>query len=931
MPAVLLPILALLLGQVSAQPQPAQPTLPAIPIESYKLPNGLKVVLQRDPTVPRVTVLVGYHVGSKDEQAGRTGFAHFFEHMMFRGTKNVPNYDIPLQEAGAQSNAETSEDTTVYYESVPSHWLERALYLEAERQAFLSGAINQEKFDTEREVVKNERRQSMDNVPYGLVEEVILAGLFPKGHPYSWSVIGSMADLDRASVDDLRRFFHEYYHPGNATLCLVGDFDPEPTKALIGRYFGPLVPGQPRRTVEAAPFRVKAERLERTDKVQFSRVYLAWPAVSERHEDAPALDVLATILSSGEASRLYRALIRDQYLAADVNAHADTKEIDGLFTIDATAAEGKTIAEVEAVIKAELEKVRKQRPTEAELRRALAKIETAFAASLSTPLDRAKVLASGFSQYDDPEYYRKDFDRYFRVKPEDVQRVADKYLTADKLILVVNPTGDAEPHNPPVVAGPKPNDAPEAVLIERAPLSSLDWKRMPGPSLPHPFHAPKMARKTLANGLEIWVIRRELIPLVHAQLVIPRGTADDPQGKESLAMLAATMFDKGTKRLDSAEFTEALEELGAGVAAGAGLDYTTVSLSTLSRTLKPSLKLMGELLTEPRWDADDWQRERELHMARLVQGPDDVNWIAARAFRALLYGPDHPYGKPADGTEESVKAVDLDDLKASHGRYVRPSGAHLIVVGEVDPEALFQQLEVDWKTWTGKTSESAKRPAPKVVADPTIVYLANKPGAVQSVLSVGRRWVGRTDPRYFAGLLGNRVLGGDFLSRLNQNLRERNGFTYGAGSAFSYRRDGGVWLASTTVRTDATAPALRELLGELEGVAGDRPFTNEEVVTNQSAELQGYPERFESLGGLASMVRDLVEHHLPVDTLDTFMEKLSGVEPDQVNAVMGEVVKPGDRVVLVVGDGKSVEPGLKALGKFRTIRQIDADGKPVGD
>ncbi|MFO0960846.1 MAG: pitrilysin family protein [Isosphaeraceae bacterium] len=927
MPAALFPLLALMLGQAQA---PA-PTLPAIPIESYKLPNGLKVVLQRDATVPRVTVLVGYHVGSKDERAGRTGFAHFFEHMMFRGTKHVPNYDIPLQETGAQSNAETSEDTTVYYESVPSHWLERALYLEAERQAFLPGAIDREKFDTEREVVKNERRQGVDNVPYGLAEEVILAGLFPKGHPYSWSVIGSMADLDRSSVDDLRRFFHEFYHPGNATLCLVGDFDPEPTKAMIGRYFGPLAAGRPRRKVEAGPFQVKAERLERADKVQFSRVYWAWPAVAETHEDAPALDVLATILASGEASRLYRALIRDQYLAADVNAHADTKEVAGLFTIDATAAEGKTIAEVEGVLKAELGKIREKAPEEAEMRRALAKIETAFAASLSTPLDRAKVLASGFSQYDDPEYYRKDFDRYFRVKAEDVRRVAAKYLTPEKLILVVNPAGDAEPHNPPVVAGPVATDAPEAPLAERPPSGNLDWKRMPGPSLPRPFVAPKIARKTMASGLEVWVIRREMIPLVQAQLVIPRGTADDPPGKASLAMLAAAMFDKGTKELDSAEFTEALEELGATVAVGTGVDFTTVSLATLSRTLDPALQRVGELLVEPRWDGEDWQRERELHMARLVQGPDDVNWLAGRAFRALLYGPDHPYGTPADGTEKSVMALGLGDLKASHDRYVRPGGSHLIVVGAVDPDALFRRLEADWQSWTGKAPAASERPAPKVQPEADVAYLVDKPGAVQSVLSVGRRWEGRKDPRYFACLLGNRLLGGDFLSRLNQNLRERNGFTYGAGSGFSYRRDGSVWLASTTVRADATAPALKELLGELEGVAGKRPFTNEEIVTNQAAELQSYPERFESLGALASMIREIAELRLPADSFDTFMEKLRGVEPPEVIAAMGEVVEPTGRIVLVVGDRKAVEPELKALGKFREIRRVDADGRPVGN
>ncbi len=905
-----------------------EPNLPALPIESYRLDNGLKVVLHRDTTVPRVTVCVAYHVGSKDERAGRTGFAHFFEHMMFRGTKNVPNYDVPLQEAGSSSNAETSEDLTVYYETVPSHWLERALYLEAERLAFLPSALDKEKFDTEREVVKNERRQSVDNVPYGLAEEVLLASVFPEGHPYSWSVIGSMADLNKATLDDLKRFFAEFYHPANASLTLVGDFDPALAKTWIDRYFGPLQPGAPRRDVKAEPATVRAQRLTRTDKVQFSRVYWAWPGVAESHEDAPALDMLSAVLSSGEASRLYRALIRDQYLAADVDASNDTKEIAGLFTIDATAAEGKTIAEVESELLKQLKRIQTEPPTEGELARARAKLETAFLAALTPPLARAKALASSSAQYGDPDRYRKDFTRLFGVQPADVTRVARKYLTAEKVALVIEPA-EGVPKDPAIVAGPKADAGAEPKLEARAPAGKVDWSKVPGPSRPGLFHAPKIERRTLANGLELWVARQATVPLVQAQLVIPFGTADDPKGKSGRATLAAAVFDEGTTRLDSAAFTEALEELGASVGVGVGLDTTTFSISTLARTLDPTLRLVGELLKTPRFDKEDFQREMELHLAKLQQGPDDVNWIAARAFRALLYGKDHPYGNPADGYLETVESITMEDLKAAHERFVRPKGSHLIVVGDVQADALAKALEAIFDGWDGAAPTPAPRPAPDARPQKDLAYLVDKPGAVQSVLAVGRRWLGRDDPRFFATLIGNRVLGGDFLSRLNQNLREKNGFTYGAGSTFSYRRSGSVWMASAQVRADATAPALRELLKELDGIAGDRPFTHEELVTAQDGEAQNYPERFEAPGTLLGVIRELVDYKLPADYLETFLERLGGVEPKEIGRTMAYVVRPEDRVVLIVGDRRTVGPEIEALRRFQEVKIVSPDGIPV--
>ena len=353
--------------------------------------------------------------------AGRTGFAHFFEHMMFRGTKNVPNYDIPLQETGAQSNAFTSEDMTVYFETVASNYLERALYLEAERLAFLPSALDQKKFDTEREVVKNERRQSVDNVPYGLSEEILQANVFPKGHPYSWTVIGSMKDLGAATLDDLKRFFAEFYTPANATLCLSGDFDPARAKALIETYFGVLAPGTapPKVSVPSSP--AVSRKLVQADEVQLPRVYWNWPTVADDHADSPALEVLASVLAGGEASRLHKALVLEKRLSTDVGADSGTKEAAGTFTIQSTAAEGKSLAEIEPVIAAEIERLQAAPPTAAELRRVLAKYEYGTYKALTAPLGRAIVLATGFAQHDDPNHYQRDFERHFQVTAADIQ------------------------------------------------------------------------------------------------------------------------------------------------------------------------------------------------------------------------------------------------------------------------------------------------------------------------------------------------------------------------------------------------------------------------------------------------------------------------------------------------------------------------------
>ena len=903
--------------------------VPNLAIESYRLPNGLKVVLHRDPSVPRVTVCVAYHVGSKNESAGRTGFAHFFEHMMFRGTRNVPNYDIPLQETGAQSNAFTTEDLTVYFETVPTSFLDRALYLEAERLAFLPIALDQEKFNTEREVVKNERRQSVDNVPYGASEEAILANVFPKGHPYSWSVIGSMKDLGAASLDDLRKFFAEFYHPGNAALCLAGDFDPAEAKASIAKYFATIPAGKPVKPIAApTPSLSMSVPLSLADKVSLPRIYWAWPTVADDHPDAPPLHLLASVLGDGEASRLYRALVKDAQVANEVDATSDTKEVAGLFTVDATTAEGKTPEDVVKVLEAALLDLANRPPTQAELTRALARFERQTYSSLTSPLRRANMLASDFVEKDDPAYYRRDYARYYKVTPADLARVAKAYLKPEKVALTILPAKPDQPKGQVEQVGPLPGTSPTSAASESPKIpADPKWAMLPGPSEAPTWHAPRYVRKRLSNGIDLWVVPWKTLPIVEARLLIPVGTADDPAGKAGLASLTATLLDKGTRTKTDIELAEELEALGISLSAGASVDHTSVGFSVLSRNLGPAFSLLGQILTAPRFDPKDFDRERKLELDGLVQGPDNPTWIAQRAFRALLFGQDHPYGKPGSGYVETVKAITLDDVRSFETRYAA-NRSILIVVGDVDPEALVPTLEATLGAWKTTGPEPTPRPAARAKPAPGVVYLADKPGAVQSVIGVGRRWVGLKDPSYFATTIGNHVVGDDFLSRLNANLREKNGYSYGCRSGFSYRRTGGVWQVSTSVRADVTAEALKEVIGELDDLAGHRPLTAEEIATAREAEVRTFPESFEAPGGIAGVLAGIAEYGLPDDYLDTFLKRLREAPDEEIRRVMNEVVSPTERTILIVGDRASVEPKLKAMG-VKEVRLVDPDGKPV--
>lgn len=900
--------------------------VPQLTIESYRLPNGLKVALNPDPTAPRTTVCVTYHVGSKNERPGLTGFAHFFEHMMFRGTKNVPNYDVPLQQAGGSPNAFTTEDITVYFETVPAHYLERAIFMEAERMAFLPSALDVKKFDVEREIVKNERRQRMENVPYGLARETISSYIFPKGHPYSWSVIGSMKDLNNSDLSDLRKFFYEFYHPGNATLCIVGAFDPTVAKTWIDEYFGVLARGPRVANVEIRDTPTVSKRITQRDQVQFPRVYWTWPTVPESHRDAAALELLGNLLSDGDASRLHRALMIDETLVTKVSARSDAREIAGIFSIDAIVSPGTKPAEVERVLQEQIARIRTTPPTHQEVRRAIRKDQKSSLVRLTATTGRAFAISWGFAQYDDPHYYQTVYRAYANVTPADVQRVVSRYLTPEKLVLHVLPTSGGEEESPAILAGPLATSAVPPAISARDPLPGTQWGDLPDAGEYREFAPPEFEVRQLSNGLSVWIAPWRTLPLVAARLIVPVGSAENASGKYGLSKLTATMWEKGTQDLTSTEFAGKLDGLGTSLGIGATFSTTELGFTVVKDALPETLALVGSMVAEPRMDPADFERERSLQLSALARGPDNPSWIARRVFPGLLYGRDHPYGLPISGFDHTVRSLSLSDVQGFYQDHFVPTNSTLIIVGDVDTESLIRQIEAAWKNWQGAAVKSSP-PASAATAKSATVYLIDKPGAVQSVVSVGRLWRARNDPSHLATRIGNRVLGGDYTSRINKNLREKNGYTYGAYSEFDHIRETGDWSVSSNVRVDVTAAALSEIMTELESLREDRPLTAEEIRIARTALLNTFPAQFESPQQIAASLSTLARHQLPKNYLRDFAQHLREVDDQDVRRFMSELCSSTELRTLIVGDREQIVPQLENAG-FDRLQFLDVNGQP---
>ncbi len=906
-----------------------QPQVPQLDVETYTLPNGLEVILLEDHTTPVVGVNLWYKVGSKNEKSGRTGFAHLFEHLMFQGSEHHDKeYFGPIEKLGAQINGSTSTDRTNYFETLPSNALELALWLESDRMGFLLPALTQEKLDNQRDVVKNERRQRVDNVPYGQSEERLLEALYPPDHPYHHSVIGSMADLSAASREDVSDFFRTYYNPSNASLCLVGDFQPEEARRLIAKYFGAIPKGPEVEPIEPwVPTLDESKHIEMTDRVALPRVQLVWPTVPAGHPDEKALDVLAVVLGQlDKENRLYRALMYDKQLAASVSASHPTQDLSGTFEVQITAQPGQTLDDMVAIADAEIERLKEEGPTEDEVIKVQNGDESSLIIGLQSATRKADFLNQHNVIFGDPLAYKDQMKKLFQVTPADVKRVANKYLIGKRIRLDVVP-------GPPTERAPEVAVDREAQKEVNAPSPKIeetfDRSVMPEPGPNPDFSPPPVVRRKLSNGLELLIAERHELPILTLDLVVKGGEALVPPGKEGLASLTASLLTEGTESKDSLELAGALSRLGASIDADGGLESSGLSLTTLTRHLDEALDIYTDVLLHPAFPERELSRLQSERIALLLRLKDYPQAIAGIVFPKLLYGLEHPYGRPDLGTPESIKGLSREDIEAFYHRLFLPNNAAMIVVGDTTPDKIVAQLEEaldDWKP--GKATELAI-PKPKPSDRPVTVYLVDKPQAAQSVLAVGQVGVPRSTPDYFPLTVMNAILGGQFSSRINLNLREDKGYTYGARSSFAFRLGPGPFEAGGAVQTAVTKEALVELIKEIRDITGPRPATDAELAFAKDRIVKGFPSKFETTSGVAGTLGSLFIYSLPDDYYTHYQERVEKVTRSDVARVARTYLDPDHMTILIVGDRTQIEPSLRALPYAKVINVLDPDGNPL--
>ena len=890
-----------------------------IAYEQHQLSNGLDVILHEDHTIPLVAVNVWYHVGSKNEEVGRTGFAHLFEHVMFEGTKHHNNSHFePLQKAGANLNGSTTTDRTNYWEDVPSNYLELALWLEADRMGFLLDGLDQRKFDVQRDVVKNERRQSYENRPYGMAHWHLQSALFPLPHPYHWMTIGSQEDLDAASLDDVKDFFRRFYGPSNASLAIAGDFHPAQALELAQRYFGDLPPGEnvPRigRQDSALAGRID---IEMRDKVTLPRLYLAWPAPPEGHPDDAPLELYQAVMSDGLSSRLHRSLVYEKQIAQHAFIRYVPSEIAGQLLVQVTAAEGHSLDEIEAAVETELANIHRHPPTDEEIARSKNRIEAAHYRQLARiggfggradQLNHFNVLES------DPGLINTSLDRCLAVQRDDILRVAETYIANNRVRLRV---------------------LPETPLSPAA--AAVDRTIMPPPAAEPSFTPPLPSRDRLPNGMGLTVVEQPGMPIVAFGLLLGAGASDDPAHLPGLAGLVGEMLSEGAAGKSSQQIANDFEFIGARLSVDSRREYTLVSTETLSKHWPRGLEMLGEIVMSPDFPQHELERVRREHLTELRRGKDEPNIIAEQLMSALVYPQASGYAHPIAGTEKSAQAITRDDLVAHFRRNYRPENARLLVVGDATREQVIRQANAIFAPWSASndnndTANYSVSPPPKGEGlgggePPATIYLVDRPNAPQSVIRAVQPLIPRTHPDYFPLLLANYAFGGQFSARLNQNLRQDKGYSYGYQSFIQWYRRPSMLVAGGSVQSNATKESVHETLKEFNQVHSQRPITPEELANAKDGLLRAYPASFERPLSVLSQLVTLEQFDLPADYFRSVRPSLEAVTLDDLHRAAQTHIRPESLQILVVGDRATIEPPLSQLSL--PIVNLTADGEPA--
>jgi zinc protease len=896
--------------QAQTRPSNRQSTID-IPFQKVVLPNGLTLIVHEDHKAPIVAVNVWYHVGSKNEKPGRTGFAHLFEHLMFNGTENYDkDFFGPMEQAGATDmNGTTNEDRTNYFQNVPTNAVDLTLWMESDRMGHLTGAISQPKLDEQRGVVQNEKRQG-ENEPYGKVWDFLTPKLYPANHPYSWTVIGSMDDLDAAKLGDVKEWFQTYYGAANAVVVVAGDIDVKTAREKVEKYFGDIPAGAPVARQQAwVAKRTGSQRGIMQDRVPQAKIYKVWNIPGWGTEDGEYLDLVGDVLSTGKTSRLYKRLVYDEQIATDVSASLDLREIGGLFVIEASARPGVELARVEKAVDQEMARFLASGPTATEMK----KVKTQNRAAFIRGVERiggfggkSDVLAQGEVFAGRPDFYKVRLARVQQATPAQLLSSAKRWLGDGVYTLEVHPY-------------------PEYQTAQ----AGADRSKLPDLGSPPETKFPALERATLSNGLKVVLAERRAIPQVRFDLLLDAGFAADQAGLPGTASLAMAMLDEGTARRTSLQISDELAQFGANLGTGSKLDVSSVSVEALKENLDASLDIFGDVILNPTFPRKDFERLKKQRLAQIQQEKADPVGLALRIFPALIYGRTHAYSNPwtGSGTEESTAKITREDLVRFHQAWFKPNHATLVVVGATSMVEIQPKLERLFAGW--KPGEVPAKNIATVSGQPRpVVYLVDRPGSLQSLVIAGHVAPPKANPQEVTIEALNRVLGGDFGSRVNMNLREDKHWSYGAYTFFRDARGQRPFVAYAPVQTDKTKEAVIELDKELRGIVKGRPIEPAELSRAQASLTLTLPGSWETMSALAGSIGDIVTYGLDDRYYDTFAEKVRGQTVEGVTTVAGEVLHPDQLVWVVVGDRAKIEPGLREL-KLGEIRLIDTNGKAI--
>ena len=882
-----------------------------LPYQKFVLDNGLTLIVHEDHKVPIVAVNVWYHVGSKNENSGRSGFAHLFEHLMFNGSEHFDkDYFEALERVGATDlNGTTSNDRTNYFQNVPTSALDLVLWMESDRMGHMLGAITEEKLEEQRGVVQNEKRQG-ENRPYGMARQWIAKNTYPAGHPYSWTVIGSMEDLNSARMEDVHEWFRSYYGAANAVIAIAGDIDVQTVHQKVQEYFGNIPSGPPvaRQKVWVAKM-TGSKRQIMQDHVPQARIYKVWNVPEWGTADADYLRLAGNVLASGKTSRLYKRLVYDDQIATQVSVSVNPREIGSQVRIQATARRGEELATLETAIDEELKRFFQEGATERELSR----VKNQFVSRFIRGIERvggfggkSDILARNEVYGGRPDYYKTTLQRVLSAQPDDLTRAAHQWLSDGVYILEVHPFPDFKTTN-----------------------SDVDRSQLPEPGSPPPTNFPEISRTTLPNGLKVLLSRRSSVPLLNLNLLVDAGYAADQHAIPGVASLAMDMLDEGTSTRSALEISEEMDHLGARLRTDSDLDLSSVSLSVLKSNLDSALEIYADVILNPAFTEQEFKRLQRQRLAQIQREKNNPRDMVLRVFPPLLYGRDHPYGNSftGSGTEETVASLTQDDLIRFYKTWFKPNNATLVVVGDTTLPEIVSALSKHFQGW--EAGPVPARNIPQVEQrSQSAVYLVHRPGAVQSMISAIQVAPPANNPDEIAIETMNHILGGTFTSRINMNLREDKGWSYGARTLLLDARGPRPFMVRAPVQTDRTAESMVEIVKELRGIVGERPPTEEEFVKIRENRILRLPGSWETVSEVGDSIEDLIRFGLPDDYYENYPRKLRDLRLAEVSLAARRLISVDQLLWVVVGDLSRIEKEIRELN-LGEIHHVDADGNSV--